>query len=196
MSQDEEGIGGDLHRRFGEAILAEQSTRDEIPTLWVSRDRVLDVLRYLKHDVPQPYRMLYDLLAIDERERQHRSGQPESNYTVVYHLLSFDRNSDVRIKVPLKCDATSLPTVTSIWPAANWYEREIWDMFGVVFEGHPHLVRILMPRTWQGHPLRKDHPARATEMAPFRLSDEKEDASRGPSLPTGGLGPAETPRRY
>jgi NADH-quinone oxidoreductase subunit C/D len=171
-------IGDDLGGRFGQAILARQSTRDGIPTLWVSPGKVREVLGYLKHDVPRPYRMLYDLTVIDERVRVHRPGQPASDFTVVYHLLSFDRNADIRIKVPLEGDSPSLPTVTDLWPAANWYEREAWDMFGISFENHPHLVRILMPRTWQGHPLRKDHPARATEMEPFALPDEKEDAEQ------------------
>jgi len=89
----------DLQTTFGDAILAVQPTRDEIPTLWVSQDRVNDVLHLLKTGVDRPYTMLYDLTAIDERTRKHRQDQPESEFTVVYHLLSFDRNEDIRIKV-------------------------------------------------------------------------------------------------
>ena len=122
--------------------------------------------------------MLYDLTAIDERMRTHRDGQPPSDFTVVYHLLSFDRNEYVRIKVALAETRLSLPSIADIWPAANWYEREVWDMFGIVFDGHPHLQRILMPKTWVGHPLRKDHPARATEMGPYQLPPDKELAEQ------------------
>lgn len=165
----------DLRHEFGAAVVTEQATRDLIPTLWVSHDRAHSVLDYLKTKVSEPYRMLYDLTAIDERVRAHREGQPPSDVTVVYHLLSFERNSDVRVKVGLIGDQPSIPTITDIWPAANWYEREVWDMFGVHFEGHPYLRRILMPVTWEGHPLRKEHPARATEMAPFTLPDEIQD---------------------
>lgn len=169
------GIFDTLRGQFGEGILAEQSTRDEVPTLWVSREHVRAVLRYLKGDVERPYRMLYDLTAIDERARFHRQGQPPSDFTLVYHLLSYERNEDLRIKVPLQGEYPALQTVTDIWPAANWYEREAWDMFGIAFDGHPHLRRILMPPTWRGHPLRKEHPARATEMGPFQLPDDRQD---------------------
>jgi NADH-quinone oxidoreductase subunit C/D len=171
-----------LRQRFGEggSLVAEQheDIRDGIPTQWVSRSGVRDVLRYLNHEVVQPYRMLYDLTAIDERSRAHREDQPPSDFTAVYHLLSFERNADIRIKVALSADDLQLPTITDIWPAASWYERETWDMFGIGFEGHSHLRRILMPPTWQGHPLRKDHPARATEMAPFSLPQERQDAEQ------------------
>jgi NADH-quinone oxidoreductase subunit C/D len=168
----------DLKKAFGKSVLALQETKDNIPTLWVSKDRVRDVLHRLKNDVDRPYKMLYDLTAIDERVRSHRDGQPASDFTIVYHLLSFDRNEDIRIKVPLAESSLSLPSVTGLWESANWYEREVWDMFGIKFVGHPHLTRILMPPTWKGHPLRKDHPARATEMGPFRLPDEKEVAEQ------------------
>ncbi len=172
---DNNSIISDLKTVFGDAIFAEQSTRDEIPTLWVTGDRANDVLGHLKTGVDRPYKMLYDLTAIDERVRNHRQDQPASDFTVVYHLLSYERNNDIRIKVPLKEASAALPTITNLWQSANWYEREVWDLFGIKFDGHPHLKRILMPMTWKGHPLRKDHPARATEMGPFQLSDEKEE---------------------
>ncbi len=161
--------------RFGSAVQAYQETRDGVPTMWVYSDRVPEVLRYFKEEVNHPYGMLYDLTAIDERVREHREGQPESDFTVVYHLLSFGRNEDLRIKVALRGEHPALPSITGIWESANWYEREVWDMFGIRFEGHPQLRRILMPPTWKGHPLRKDHPARGTEMGPFRLPDEKQE---------------------
>lgn len=165
----------ELRATFGSAIVATSSARDGIPTLWIARERICDVLRHLKDGVDSPYRMLYDLTAIDERMRVHRGGEPASDFTVVYHLLSFDRNEYIRLKVALAHDDLHIPTITGVWPAANWYEREIWDMFGIVVDDHPHLTRILMPQTWEGHPLRKNHPARATEMEPFELPPEKED---------------------
>jgi NADH-quinone oxidoreductase subunit C/D len=152
-----------------------QSTQDGITTLWISRQNLRAILCYLKLQAASPYLLLFDLTAIDERQRTHRQGLPDSEFTVVYHLLSFDRNEDIRLKVALNKAGLSLPTISDIWPSANWYEREVWDMFGIVFEGHPHLRRIIMPPTWQGHPLRKDHYARATEMEPFTLPDERQE---------------------
>ena len=149
-----------------------QPTADAVPTLWVDADQLRAMLRYLKHDIERPYGMLYDLTAIDERLRQHREDQPASECTLVYQLLSFERDEMIRIKVALNGDWRA-PTITDLWPNANWYEREVFDLFGVDFEGHPHLTRIIMSPTWQGHPLRKEHPARATEMGPYDLPDEK-----------------------
>ena len=165
----------ELKQEFGEHNLTLQKTQDELPTVYVPREKIDSVLRFLKDKVSRPYKMLYDLTAIDERNRQHREGLPEGEFTVVYHLLSFERNSDVRIKVALQGEYPSVKSAANIWANANWYEREVYDMFGIKFDGHPNLRRILMPLTWQGHPLRKDHPARATEMGPFRLPDDKLD---------------------
>lgn len=169
------GIVRELTEHLNINDLVLQPTRDGIPTLWISRQNLRVVLRYLKGQATSPYALLFDLTAIDERRRMHRQGLPASDFTVVYHLLSFGRNADIRLKVALSEADLSLPTICDIWPSANWYEREAWDMFGIVFEGHPHLQRILMPPTWQGHPLRKDHYARATEMEPFSLSGEQEE---------------------
>lgn len=155
------------------APLHVQLTADGIATLWYAADDVSAVLRYLKTEISRPYRMLYDLTCIDERERRARQGQPLSAFTICYVLYSFDRNSYIRLKVPLAGERPALRSITALWPNADWYEREVWDMFGVEFTGHPNLQRILMPRDWQGHPLRKEAPARATEMEPYALPEEK-----------------------
>jgi NADH-quinone oxidoreductase subunit C/D len=168
----------DITARFGDQGLAVQATADGVPTLWLAAASAHDVLRHLKTGIAHPYRTLYDLTAIDERFRRHRPGQPAGDVTVVYHLMSYDRNEDIRVKVALSGETPSLATVTDLWPAANWYEREAWDMFGVTFDGHPHLRRILLPPTWHGHPLRKDYPARATELGPFTLPEAKEEAEQ------------------
>ena len=168
----------DLRAALGEVAIAEQSTADGIPTFWVASEYVHKVIGRLKTEIDRPYRMLYDLTAVDERMRTHPQGNSAGDFTIIYHLLSFERNEFVRIKAPLKQEQATIRTITHLWPAANWYEREVWDMFGIRFDGHPNLERILMPRTWVGHPLRKDHPARATEMGPFQLPDAKQDAEQ------------------
>ncbi|HAT25730.1 MAG TPA: NADH-quinone oxidoreductase subunit C/D [Gammaproteobacteria bacterium] len=163
-----------MRREFPHQILAEQQSCDGIPTLWVDRAHLKSMLRTLQSKTSPVFEMLYDLTAIDERLRVHREGQPASEFTVVYHLMSFSGNCDFRLKVPLADADLTLPSVIELWPSANWYERETWDMFGINFEGHPNLYRILMPLNWEGHPLRKEHPARATEMEPYSLDDEQE----------------------
>jgi len=163
----------ELIARFGREILFRQSTADSIPTVWVAVDRFREVLRFLKGEVPSAFGMLYDLTALDLRRLDNVDDCPRCDFAVVYHLLSIDRNSDIRIKVPLNGEFPSIPSIVDIWPSASWYEREVWDMFGIRFNGHPNLRRILMPPTWKGHPLRKEHPARATEMGPFELPEDK-----------------------
>jgi NADH-quinone oxidoreductase subunit C/D len=166
----------ELSSRFGEAVITRLSPTDETPAISVPREQLVSILTYLKQQSPQPYRMLYDLSAVDQRPHNLQQHQPQAeDFTLVYHLFSFDRNAFLRIKTGLHGEYPEAATVTQLWPCANWYEREVYDMFGIRFEGHPFLERLLMPRTWTGHPLRKEHPARATEMGPFRLWPEKED---------------------
>jgi len=177
---DASGLIGELAPRFDPRDLTEQGTADGLPTLWVPRAQLPELLRHLKTGISRPFPMLYDLSAIDERARHWRGGRPPAatDFTAVYQLFSPDREQDIRLKVPLDADDLRLPSVHQIYPNANWYEREAWDLFGIAFDGHPHLQRILMPPTWDGHPLRKDHPARATEMAPYELPDERQQAEQ------------------
>ncbi|MBS3804391.1 MAG: NADH-quinone oxidoreductase subunit C/D [Oleiphilaceae bacterium] len=171
-------IGDDLYgalaERFGEENYARQQTRTGMPVIWVDESRLIETLTFLR-DLSAPFNMLYDLSAIDERLRSHRHGLPEADFTVFYHLLSIDRNADVMLKVGLRFDRPELPSCVRVFANANWYEREVWDMFGIKFTGHPHLTRILMPPTWKGHPLRRDYPARATEFDPYTLTVEGQD---------------------
>ena len=162
-----------LFARFGAPAFELQATPDHTPTLWVDRSQVLDVLAHLKPRFP----MLLDLFGIDERLREHKPAGA-SDFTVVYHLLNITDREEIRLKVAVTDGDCSVPSATRIWPNANWYEREAWDMYGIGFSGHPNLRRILLPPTWEGHALRKEHPARATEMEPFSLDQEKQDAEQ------------------
>ncbi|WP_168015744.1 NADH-quinone oxidoreductase subunit C/D [Halomonas salinarum] len=166
-----------LKQHFGEHAIIEQATLTGLPVLWLSREVLVEALRLLR-DMSEPFEMLYDLSATDERLRTHRQGLPDADFTVFYHLLSVTRNRDVLLKVALHEADLSLPSCVSLYPNANWYEREVWDMFGIGFAGHPHLSRILMPPTWQGHPLRKDHGARATEFDPYTLTVEGQEVEQ------------------
>jgi len=163
-----------LTDRFGEELFMLQQTRTGMPVIWVDQSRLIEALSLLR-DLPAPFNMLYDLSATDERLRSHRQGLPEADYTVFYQLLSVERNADVMLKVAVSGDTPSLPSCVSVFANANWYEREVWDMFGIKFAGHPHLTRILMPPTWTGHPLRKDYHARATEFDPYTLTVAGQD---------------------
>lgn len=164
-----------LKSKFAGVTFTKQTTKDDILTLWLPLDSIVEVLQYLKTEIARPFPFLFDLTAVDERNRRKEIDYPSSNFTLVYHLFSFESNAFLRIKVALTGDFPTVPSITKLWANASWYEREVFDMFGIRFEGHPHLTRILMPLTWEGHPLRKEHPARATEMGPFRLWNEKTD---------------------
>jgi len=164
----DKNIADELQNAFGDAVRQEPETSDFL-TLWVDPNLIKDVLRHLKTAANPRFRRLEDLTAIDESAR--RKNPKENNYTLVYSLLSFDGPSRLRLKVPLPASDPNIDSITDVWPSANWYEREVFDMFGVQFSGHPNLNRLLMPEHWTGHPLRKSHPGRATEMPPYTLDD-------------------------
>ncbi len=164
----ENELSHSLAERFGEAVRAEPHPSD-MPTFRVEAGRVKEVLHHLKHEAAPRFKRLEDLTAVDESARRERGGTPD--FTLVYHLLAFDPPTRVRLKVPLQGPDPAAASITDLWPSADWYEREAYDLMGVRFEGHPNLRRIIMPDDWEGHPLRKSHPGRATEMAPYTLAD-------------------------
>ena len=168
LNESDEDLAEGLRARFGDSVQQTGHTSDML-TFVVEQNRLKDVLRFLKTEATPRFQRLDDLTAIDESARRNRQEYPD--YTLIYHLLSLEAASRLRLKVGLQGDAPVSQSVTDIWPSANWYEREVFDMFGVRFEGHPNLQRLIMPHHWEGHPLRKSHPGRATEMAPYTLAD-------------------------
>lgn len=174
--------------RFGEEIRKVPHASD-MPTFQVDERRLKDVLLYLKNESRPNFLRLEDITAVDESVRQDRQpyrdltnsgagqGAGEQNdypdFTLVYHLLSFEDASRIRLKVPLAGQQPLTQSVTGIWPSASWYEREVYDMFGIRFEGHPNLRRLIMPHDWEGHPLLKTHPGRATDMPPYLHEDAR-----------------------
>jgi NADH-quinone oxidoreductase subunit C/D len=153
-----------------------QVTQDGIRTVWVDPAGLIDFCTALKHDPAQNDALLLDITAVDERARRIPAHPRARDFTLVYHVLRHQDADELRIKIPLGADALHAPSLCALWPNANWYEREVWDMFGITFDGHPDLRRILMPESWQGHPLRKDHVSRATEQGPFVMSDADMEA--------------------
>ncbi|WP_343187864.1 NADH-quinone oxidoreductase subunit C/D [Buchnera aphidicola (Periphyllus koelreuteriae)] len=170
----EKFIVKELYNCFGSKILFIQSTSIGFPVVWIHKNILLKVVNFLIKK-KKFYDMLFDLSAIDERVRVNKDNIPKSDFSIFYQFLSISKNSDIIIKVPLFKNKLKIHTITKICLNANWYEREVWDMFGVSFIGHPNLTRIIMPKNWIGHPLRKDYPARATEFSPYSLTKEIEE---------------------
>jgi len=120
-------------------------------TVVVPRDRLRRASEYLTSEPSLRFSFLSDITTVDRFPIEPR-------FEVNYHLLSLDRRERLRLKVCLPGNDATVPSVVSVWPTANWHERESFDLFGIRFEGHPDLRRILMPDDWEGHPLRKDYP--------------------------------------
>lgn len=164
-----------LVSKFGSDNFVLQSSYIESLIIWVKKEKIISIIKFIKI-LLGPDVMLYDLHGIDERLRIHRKNLPDSDFTVFYHITSISLNQDVILKVPLLEKSMNISTITSIFLNANWYERETWEMFGIHFDNHPNLTRIIMPKYWNGFPLRKEYPARATEFYPsFILTKQKED---------------------
>jgi NADH-quinone oxidoreductase subunit C len=148
MSSDE--LLAALQGRFGSAVLQQQAAGGDT-TVVIGRERALDVFGTLRQDAQFGFDLLVDITAVDFLGRAPR-------FEVVYHLYSLAHRHRLRVKIPVAEDDCCVPSVTPVWKGANWLEREVWDMFGVRFDGHPDLRRILMYESFEGHPLRKDYP--------------------------------------
>jgi NADH dehydrogenase I D subunit len=168
ISDRDKGLAASLVERFGDSVSQTPHTSDML-TFHVDEASLKHILRFLKMESKPRFLRLDDLTAIDESARRNRANYPD--YTLVYHLLSYESASRVRLKVALHGQDPVFQSITDIWPCANWYEREVFDMFGIRFEGHANLRRLIMPPDWEGFPLRKSFPGRATEMAPYTRSD-------------------------
>jgi NADH-quinone oxidoreductase subunit C len=129
----------------------------DFPTIYVPVDRIVETCLALRDTPSLRFDVLTEITAADYLPRTPR-------FEVVYHLLSIPHRRRLRLKVRVP-EGGAVPTVQSVWPAAGWPEREVWDMFGVVFENHPDLRRLLMPEDWEGHPQRKDYPVQIRKAA-------------------------------
>lgn len=139
-----------LREREPQTVAEVIESRGETTVVLARRDLVR-ICEFLARDASLGFTFLSDITAVDRFPMEPR-------FEVNYQLLSMQRRDRVRIKVRVSGSDTVLPTVTGVWPTANWHEREVFDLFGIRFEGHPDLRRILMPEDWEGHPLRKDYP--------------------------------------
>jgi NADH-quinone oxidoreductase subunit C len=132
------------------AVESVKFDRDEM-TIYLDRTAICEACALLRDDAECAFNFLSDITCVDWYPAEPR-------FEVVYHLLSISKKERVRLKVRLHSANLAVESVTAVWPGANFFEREVFDLFGIRFPGHPYLRRILMPEDWEGHPLRKDYP--------------------------------------
>ncbi len=142
-----------LQTRYPEAILQVEEFRGDM-TVSLKEEALLPLCAFLRDDPEYAFHFLVDITAVDYLEAQGKTIR----FVMAYHLLSHEHNQRLRLKVPLEGETPEIESVTAIWPTANWHEREAYDLFGIRFLHHPDLRRILLPDTWDCHPLRKDYP--------------------------------------
>jgi NADH-quinone oxidoreductase subunit C len=147
-----------LKEKFANSIIDVKEFRGEI-TVTVRKEDIVAVCRFLKTDMS--YNMLTDVTAVDYPESDQR-------FMMVYNLYSIPNKDRLRIKAPVEEGACSIDTLSGLWNSANWLEREVYDLFGINFIGHPDLRRILMTDDWVGHPLRKDYPLQGPDREPYK----------------------------
>ena len=145
-----------LREKFDRAVSEASEFLGQL-SIRIDRSRLVDVCNALKQDADTPFNYLSDLTCV------HYPDRKEAPFEVVYNLYSISKNERVRLKAAV--NGEGIDSVTSVWPSADWLEREVYDLFGIVFHNHPDLRRILLPPDWEGHPLRKDYPLEFIENA-------------------------------
>jgi NADH-quinone oxidoreductase subunit C len=118
----------------------------------VKKEAIIELFKFLRDDPELDFNFLMDLTAVDYLNRK------DNRFEVVYHFYSLKHNGRLRVKIPVSEDDCTIDSVSSLWKTANWYEREVWDLYGIKFKGHPDMRRILLYEEFKGHPLRKDYP--------------------------------------
>lgn len=166
--KEEGSVFEKIKEKFPEGFISRHSFRGD-DTIIIHREYLYRIAEYLKESEEFRFNILMDLTAVDYLGRGYR-------FEVVYHLYSMDFNRRVRLKVPLLEREAVVDSLVPLWSCANWYEREVWDMFGIRFNGHPNLKRILLYEEFEGHPLRKDYPI--DKRQPLIGPGSKEDRNR------------------
>jgi len=151
------GVTESLKEKFSGSILGGHSFRGD-ETVVIKKEDVLQVCKFLRDEMG--FNFLTDLTAMDFLNYPEGSSDKKARFEVVYHLYSLKANTRVRIKAPVQGESPKIDSVVPLWQAANWLEREVYDMLGISFTGHPDLRRILMYDGFEGHPLRKDYAFR------------------------------------
>jgi len=167
-----------LRERFPEHVSEPEEAFGEV-SLRVARDKIVEVCTLLRDQ--GPFELLSDLSGVDFLG----AAPPEDRFLVAYHLTSLARGLRLRLRVFVPEGDEHLPTVSGVWPTANWQEREVFDFFGLRFDGHPDLRRILMPDDWDGHPHRKDYPLGGTKVEFKGAQVPPPDIRRQPTTTTG-----------
>ena len=142
--------------RLPDVVEASDQAHGEL-TLYVARDRLLDVLRLMRDNHELRFELLSSVSGVDYLNHPQHAGD-DRRLHAVYHLTSLTYRRRVRVEVAVTVDDPHVPSAVSVYPTADWHERETYDFFGIVFDGHPNLTRIEMPDDWDGHPQRKDYP--------------------------------------
>jgi NADH-quinone oxidoreductase subunit C len=144
-------VADKIKEKFPDAVLSVSEYREQV-SVSLKKESIADVCRWLHDDPDTQMDLLRDICGVDYM------GKRDTRFEVVYHLYSIGNRHMIRLKAPVSEDDATIQSVTPIWEGANFHERECYDMFGIRFEGHPDLRRVLMPEDWVGHPLRKDYP--------------------------------------